>query len=97
VKPQQSRTIRTIRPYRLRFATGSRSGVRTRRPDCSRGLAERSGEGVPASVEAGVGDCGRGHLPKSPVAVRSYSGLSHAFHLLSGGFRRGRGTEQHVT
>lgn len=35
--------------------------------------------------------CGHGHLPKSPIEIRSYSGLAHTFRPLSRGLRAAGG------
>ena len=51
------------------------------------GTPKRSGQGVCASVEAGVAGCGSGRLPKSPGEIRSYSGLGRVFRPLSLGLR----------
>ena len=100
-KPQQSSTIRTTRPYRAALRDRHPKGLsylsRTRRADRSWGLPERSGQRVIASVEAGVRACGRGHLPKSPGEIRSYSSLGRAVRPLSRGFRAAGGAEQRVT
>ena len=56
------------------------------------GTPKRSGQGVCASVEAGVIACGHGHLPKSPDEIRVKSGLGHAFRPLSRSFRAAGGS-----
>jgi len=86
-KPQQSRTIRTIRPYRAALRDRHPKPGRYLPRRLFRGLPERTGEGVSAPGKDGVGASGHGHLPKSPVEIRSCSGLGRAFCPLSGGFR----------